>query len=113
MFDMLNMLGKVKDIQAKIKKTKEELSHLTLSAESEDALVKVTVSGKRQIVDLIIDQQLLTLENKDKLAKLTLETVNKALHQLDQKIAFELKKSTEGLIPNIPGLDLNGLLGAE
>ncbi len=111
MFDMLNMLGKVKDIQAKIQKTKEELSYITITAESENSLVKATVTGKRQVLSLIIDPQLLTPENSEKLALLTVNTINKALFELDQKIAAELKKSTEGLIPNIPGLDLQSLLG--
>ena len=108
---MLNMLGKVKDIQAKLQKAKENLATETLSAESGAGVVKVTVNGKRQVVKLEIDPSLLTPNDKDMVSDLVVAATNKALADMDTKIADELQKATEGLIPNVPGLDIKGLMG--
>jgi DNA-binding protein YbaB len=40
---------------------------------------------------------------------LIVAAVNKALDEVDVKAKEELKKSTQGVLPNIPGLDLGGL----
>jgi hypothetical protein len=37
--------------------------------------------------------------------------VNKASDEADVKAKEELRKSTEGLLPNIPGMDLSGMMG--
>jgi len=38
---------------------------------------------------------------------LIIAAANKALTDIEDKIKEEIKKSTEGLVPNIPGLDLS------
>lgn len=109
MFDMMNMLGKVKDVQAKIKKVKENLVHLQAEGESGAGLVKATVNGERQVIKLNIDASLLKPEEKEMLQDLTVAAVNIAMKAMDQKIGDEMKKSTEGMLPNIPGMDLGSL----
>lgn len=109
MFDMMNMLGKVKDVQAKIKKVKEGLVHLKAEGESGAGLVKATVNGDRQLLKLEIDASLLKAEDKDMLQDLTVAAVNIAMKEVDKKIGDEMKKSTEGILPNIPGMDLGSL----
>ena len=111
MFDMLGMMGKIKDVQSKIKTAKENVVHLTANGESGAGLVKVTVNGNRQVVKLDIDASLIVPADKEMLQDLTLAAVNQALKDIDQKIADEMKKATEGMLPNIPGMDLNSLLG--
>ncbi|MFN8438497.1 MAG: YbaB/EbfC family nucleoid-associated protein [Cytophagales bacterium] len=105
------MLGKVKDIQAKLQQTKDKVALDTLSAEAGAGMVKVTVNGKRQVLKIDIDSSLLTPNDKDMVADLVTAATNKALADMDAHIAQELQKATEGLIPNMPGLDLKGLMG--
>ena len=109
MFDMMNMLGKVKDVQAKIKKVKENLVHLQAEGESGAGLVRATVNGERQVIKLNIDSSLLIPEEKEMLQDLTVAAVNLAMKEIDRKIGDEMKKSTEGMLPNIPGMDLGNL----
>jgi nucleoid-associated protein EbfC len=111
MFDMLGMMGKIKDVQSKIKAAKDNVVHLTANGESGAGLVKVGVNGNRQVVKLDIDASLIVPADKEMLQDLTLAAVNQALKEIDQKIADEMKKATEGMLPNIPGMDLNSLLG--
>lgn len=73
-------------------------------------MVKATVNGKKQLVDLAIDPELIKPEDKDMLKDLVIAAVNKAMEDVEVKAKEELKKSTEGILPNIPGLDLSNLV---
>lgn len=110
MLDMMKMMGKMKEVQAKIKEAQENLVHIRVSAESGAGMVKATVNGKKQLVDLAIDPELIKPEDKDMLKDLVIAAVNKAMEEVEIKAKEELKKSTEGLLPNIPGLDLSNLV---
>ncbi len=108
---MLGMMGKIKDVQSKIKTAKDNLVHLTTTGESGAGMVKATVNGNRQLIKLEIDPSLVTPEDREMLQDLTLAAVNTAMKDIELKIAAEMKKATEGMLPNIPGMDLNSLLG--
>ncbi|MFN6944349.1 MAG: YbaB/EbfC family nucleoid-associated protein [Cytophagaceae bacterium] len=110
MFDMMNMLGKVKEVQAKLKEVKDNLGKIEVTSESGAGMVKATVNGNRQIIKLEIDNDLLKPEDKDMLQDLTVAAINKALNDIEEKIREEMKKSTEGVLPNIPGLDLGNFV---
>lgn len=110
MIDMMKMMGKMKEVQAKMKEAQDKLVDLQVSAESGAGLVKATVNGKKQLVHLDIDNDLLKPEDVDMLKDLIIAAVNKAIEEVDVKAKEELKKSTEGILPNIPGLDLGNLV---
>jgi DNA-binding YbaB/EbfC family protein len=110
MFDMMNMLGKVKEVQAKMQKAKADLVNITLTSESGAGMVKVTVNGHRKVLKLEIDPELIKTEDKQTVEDLTVAAINKAMEDVEVKIKEELKKSTDGVLPNIPGLDLGNLL---
>jgi DNA-binding protein YbaB len=50
-------------------------------------------------------------EDKIMLQDLIVAAVNKASEDADVLAKEELRKSTEGLMPNSPGMDLSGLMG--
>ena len=107
MFDMMKMMGKLKEAQAKIQETQNRLADLSTSAEAGAGMVKVKVNGKKQVIDLEIDDTLLS--DKDMLKDLIIAAVNKGVESAEEMAKEEIKKSTEGLIPNIPGMDLGGM----
>jgi nucleoid-associated protein EbfC len=108
MFDMLGMMGKIKEAQEKMKSAQENSVKLTASAEVGGGMVKATVNGKRQIISLEIDSEI--MNDREMVQDLTIAAVNKALEQIDTVIKEEMKKSMEGVLPNIPGLDLSALM---
>ena len=110
MMDMMKMLGKVKEVQAKMKEAQENLGHIQTTSESGAGMVSATVNGKKELIDLSMDQSLFTPEDQDMLKDLVIAAVNKALADVDVLAKEELKKSTEGMIPNIPGFDLSGMM---
>ncbi|MBD8489997.1 YbaB/EbfC family nucleoid-associated protein [Echinicola sp. CAU 1574] len=109
MFDFMNIMNKVKEAQAKIKEKQAELVHLTAEGESGAGMVKVVVNGHRKIVDIAIDDSLITPEDKDMLKDLIVAATNKAFESIDIKIKEEMKQATEGMMPNIPGMDLGNM----
>lgn len=111
MFDMMKMMGKMKEVQARIKEAQDNLANVQASGESGGGMVKATVNGKRQLISLDIDPALLKSDDKVVLQDLVVAAVNKAAEEADVRAKEEMRKSTEGLIPNIPGLDLSSMMG--
>jgi DNA-binding YbaB/EbfC family protein len=111
MFDMMKMMGKMKEVQARIKQAQDSLGNLRATGESGGGMVKATVNGKRQLLALDIDPSLLKAEDQSVVQDLVIAAVNKASEEADILAKEEMRKSTEGLIPNIPGLDLTGMMG--
>ena len=111
MFDMMKMMGKMKEVQARMKDAQDNLVHVQAHGESGAGLVKATVNGKKQLVALDVDPSLLKSDDKILLQDLIVAAVNKANEEAEVLAKEEIRKSTEGLLPNIPGLDLSGLMG--
>ena len=111
MFDMMKMMGKMKEVQARMKEAQDNLVKIQAQGESGAGMVKATVNGKKQLVAIDIDPSLLKSEDKMILQDLIVAAVNKANEEAEVLAKEEMRKSTEGLLPNIPGLDLSGMMG--
>jgi nucleoid-associated protein EbfC len=111
MFDMMKMMGKMKEVQARLKEAQDNLVSVQANGESGGGMVKAVVNGKKQLVLLDIDPTLLKAEDKIMVQDLVVAAVNKATAEADILAKEEMRKSTEGLLPNIPGMDLSGMMG--
>lgn len=109
MFDMMKMMGKMKEVQAKIKEAQDNLVNIKATAEAGGGMVSATVNGKKEIINLSIDDVLLKPDDKEMLQDLVIAAINKATAEVEIEAKEEMKKSTEGVIPNIPGLDLGSM----
>jgi len=109
MFDMMKMMGKVKEMQAKMKEAQERLEFIQDTGEAGAGMVKATVNGKKQVISIDIDESLLVKEDKDMVQDLTVAAINNALEKVDIKAKEEIKNSTEGILPNIPGMDFGNM----
>lgn len=110
MFDMMKMLGKMKEVQAKMKEVQDNLVNIHVSAEAGAGMVKATVNGKKQVVNLEIDDDIISIKDKEMMKDLIIAAINKALAEAEEKSREEIKKQTAGMIPNIPGMDLSGMM---
>jgi nucleoid-associated protein EbfC len=111
MFDMMKMMGKMKEVQARLKEAQDNLAKLSATGESGGGMVKATVNGKKQLVALDIDATILKGDDKILIQDLVVAAVNIASDKAEIMAKEQLKKSTDGLLPNIPGLDLSNLMG--
>ncbi|MCB0488736.1 MAG: YbaB/EbfC family nucleoid-associated protein [Cyclobacteriaceae bacterium] len=111
MLDMMKMMGKMKEVQTRMKEAQENLARIKTTGESGGGMVKATVNGKRQLIELDIDPTILKADDKVLIQDLTIAAINKAMEEAEIMAKEELKKSTEGLLPNIPGMDFSNLMG--
>ncbi|REA60359.1 YbaB/EbfC family nucleoid-associated protein [Dyadobacter luteus] len=110
MADMMGLMGKMKDLQSRMKEAQESLSGIVETAESGGGMVRATVNGQKNLIGLDIDKELINPDDKEMLQDLIVAAVNKAYERIEPKIKEHLQKATDGVLPNIPGLDLGGLM---
>ena len=94
-------------LQERMKEAQEKLGDLTTTAEASGGMVKVQINGHRQLVGMSVDPELLTPENKQLLQDLIMGATNKALEDIEVQIKETMQQSTDGLLPNIPGMNFN------
>lgn len=102
--DLMGMMGKLKETQAKIEDTKKRLDHVLIDEQSRDGLLKVTLTANRTIKSIEINQEL--LEDKEQLEDYLILTLNNAISRATTINETELAAVTKDGMPDIPGLDL-------
>jgi hypothetical protein len=73
-------------------------------------MVRVTVNGKKQLVKIEIEDDIFDKNDKELMQDLVVAATNKAIEEAEIRAKEELKKSTQGILPDIPGFDLNNLM---
>lgn len=111
MLDMMKMMGKVKEVQAKLREAQENLHTIVVTGEAGAGMVKATVNGKKKILAIEIDPSILTSTDQVIVQDLVVAAVNKAMEEAEIRAKEAVQKSTEGLLPNIPGFDLSQMMG--
>ena len=107
---MMKMMGKVKEVQEKMKIAKEELSNILVESDAGAGLVIARFNGNKELLDLKIDDSLYEKEDKELQKDLIIAAVNKGIKAAEDKSKEHLQKATQGMLPNIPGMDLNSMM---
>ena len=102
--DMSNMFGKMREMQSKLKEVQDNLDHITAEGESGGGMVKAIVNGRKKVISIAIEESLMTPKDKEMVQDLVVAAINIALQNVESKSNEEIKKTTEGMMPNIPGI---------
>jgi len=100
MFDKMNFgeMGKMlEEMQAKAKKFEEELAERTFTVKTGGGMVKLTMNGKGEAVDLEIDDSL--LEDKSSLQILLIAAINDAVKMVEDNKKHSAMGMLGGLNP--------------
>jgi nucleoid-associated protein EbfC len=108
-FNIQEMMSKVAEMQSRIAETQEKLKLLETTVDVGGGMVSVTINGKQEVKKIKIEKSVVSPDDIELLEDLILSAVNKAIDQSQKLAQEELSKSTSGLVPNIPGLDLGNL----
>lgn len=101
--DIMGMMGKLKETQQKIEDTKKRLDTVLVDEQSNDGLLKVTLTANRDVKSITIDDSL--LEDKEQLEDYLVLVMNKAIAKATSVNEAELGAVAKEGMPNIPGLD--------
>ncbi len=105
MRDMMGMLSKAKEMQAKMQAMQEEIAQMEVSATSGGGLVSLTLLGKGTLTGLKIDPSLLKEGEGEILEDLIIAAHNDAKAKLEAMMAEKTQALTAGL-PIPPGMKL-------
>ena len=75
----------------------ENLKSQTVDASAGGGMVKVTVNGEMELVNLTIDPDALDPEDVDMLQDMIMAAVNEAMNQCEEVTAKEMEKITGGV----------------
>ncbi len=100
----MGMMGKLKETQQKIEETKKRLDSVLIDEQSNDGLLKVTLTANRTVKSIEIDDSL--LEDKEQLEDYLVLVMNKAIQKATAVNEAELGAVAKDGMPNIPGMDM-------
>lgn len=111
MKNMADMFGKISELQAKVQEAQEELEKVEVEAEAGGGMVKVKANGKRKILSIKLDKDVIDPEDAEMLEDLVVAGVNKALEKAEEAAQEKMQDAYKGMIPGggIPGMDLSKL----
>ena len=102
--DLMGMMGKHKETQQKIEDTKKRLDTVLIDEQSNDGLLKVTVTANRKLKAIAIDESLLT--DKEQLEDYLILVLNKSIEKATNVNEAELGAVAKDGMPNLPGMDM-------
>jgi len=111
MNNMADMFGKFSELQSKVQEAQKELETLEVEAEAGGGMVKVRANGKRKILSIELDKDVIDPEEAEMLEDLVVAGVNKALDKAEEAAQEKMQETYKGMIPGggIPGMDLSKL----
>lgn len=105
MKDLLGLMGKAKEMQAKFQAMQEEISGMAVEGQSAGGLVRVTLTGRFEMTALKIDPSLFKEDDVEILEDLLLAAHNDARAKVEQAMQARTSELTAGL-PIPPGMKL-------
>jgi len=105
MRDIMGMMGKVKEMQAKMEKMQADIAALDVEGKSGGGLVSVRLNGKGEMLGLKIDPSLFKEDDVEILEDLVIAAHQDAKGKAEAMAAEKTQELTAGL-PIPPGMKL-------
>ncbi|CAG1009726.1 MAG: YbaB/EbfC family nucleoid-associated protein [Rhizobiaceae bacterium] len=105
MKDLLGLMGKAKEMQAKFQAMQDEIATMEATGQAGGGMVKVTISGKFEMKKLDIDPSLFKEDDVEILEDLIIAAHNDAKSKVEQAMQEKTRELTAGL-PIPPGMKL-------
>ncbi len=104
--NMADMFGRLQQMQNDMKEMRDKLADITVDAEAGGGMVRVTANGAKRILKVSVDWAAIG-DDKEMAEDLIAAAVNKAFEKADERSRDEIGKLTQGMLPNMPGMDLS------
>ncbi|HCW03610.1 MAG TPA: YbaB/EbfC family nucleoid-associated protein [Clostridium sp.] len=100
--NMGNLMKQAQKLQQQMENMQKELETKEFSASSGGGAVKVVANGKKQILEVSINPEVVDPDDVEMLEDLVMLACNEALKKAEDDTADSMKKLTGGM--NIPGM---------
>ncbi|KXA00081.1 MAG: YbaB/EbfC family nucleoid-associated protein [Anaerococcus vaginalis] len=100
--NMNNMMKKVQKMQKEMARAQQEIEEKEFSSTAGGGVIEAVVNGKKELVKINIDEDVVDPEDTEMLEDLVVAAVNDALKKADEYTQREMGKLTGNI--NIPGL---------
>ncbi|MBN2103980.1 YbaB/EbfC family nucleoid-associated protein [bacterium] len=108
--NMAQLFGQVQKMQEEVEKIQKELENMTVEGSAGGGIVTVTATGKRKILKIQIDSEVIDKEDVEMLEDLIVAATNQALEKSQELEQEEMKKVAGGMLGNLPnGMKIPGL----
>jgi len=104
---MMEMLQKMQLAQQKLAEAQAQLPNLSVTEVGGGGAVRVTINGTLVLTTLSIAPE--ATEDREMLEDLVQSTINRAIVSAQTMARDHLARATQGLIPDLPGMNLPGL----
>jgi DNA-binding YbaB/EbfC family protein len=101
--NMGNLVRQAQKMQKDMEKLQEELKDKTIETSAGGGAIKVVVTGRKEIKEIVIKPEVVDPDDVEMLQDLIVAAVNEAIRKADDMVNTEMNKITGGL-GGIPGL---------
>ena len=103
--NMSNMLKQAQQVQKQIEDVQNELDDLNINGESGGGMVKSTVNGKMELLNLDLQNEIFE-EDKDLIEDLIISAINNAMTKAQEESQSRMNAVTGGMLGGmkIPGM---------
>ena len=99
--NMNNLMKQAKQMQRQMEELQEGLEEKVLEVTAGGGAVKVVITGKKQIKELVLSPDVVDPDDIEMLQDLVTGAVNEAIRQMDELVNGEMSRLTGGM--GVPG----------
>ncbi|WLD93435.1 YbaB/EbfC family nucleoid-associated protein [Alkalihalobacillus sp. AL-G] len=100
--NMNNMMKQMQKMQKQMAKAQEELKDKIVEGTAGGGMVTVTANGHKEVIDIVIKEEVIDPDDADMLQDLVLAATNDALKKVDELVNKDMGQFTKGM--NLPGM---------
>lgn len=102
--NMANLMKQAQKMQRQMEEQAKELETKEFTAAAGGGAVEVTISGKREVVKVKLQEEVVDPEDIEMLEDLIVAATNEALRKVEEESSSAMNKLTGGLGGQMPGM---------
>ena len=102
--NMANLMKQAQKMQRQMEEQAKEMETKEFTATAGGGAVEVTISGKREVLKVKLDEEVVDPDDIEMLEDLIVAAVNEALRKVEEESGAAMSKLTGGMGGGIPGM---------
>ena len=102
--NMANLMKQAQKMQRQMEEQAKEMETKEFTATAGGGAVEVTIAGKREVLKVKLDEEVVDPDDIEMLEDLIVAAVNEALRKVEEESGAAMSKLTGGMGGGIPGM---------